>query len=91
MLQKIFINAGDKGYHFKFICNNSGKCFEVITGKRRYGNLGAFTCPNCETDYYATIDDHQNPHLYVAINGEQPSSIFDEVGRKRSIEIKMMV
>ena len=62
--------------------------YELITGDGRYGNLGPFECPSCSEKYYATIDDHQEPSLYVAIYGEQPSSLLDSEGKKRSIEIK---
>ena len=43
---------------------------------------------NCHKEYYATIDDHQDPSLYIAEAGEQPALLFDSDGRKRSLEIK---
>jgi len=64
------------------------KEYELITGNGRYGNLGEFECPKCGEKYYATIDDHINPSLYVAMHGKQPSSMLDREGKKRSIEIK---
>lgn len=86
--EKIFIFANGKGYHYAFTCLNCSREYELVTGDGRYGNLGPFTCPNCQEKYYATIDDHQDPSLYVAMLGEQPGSLFDDEGRKRSIEIK---
>ena len=49
---------------------------------------GMTKCPKCGEKYYATIDDHVNPSLYVAMHGKQPSSMLDREGKKRSIEIK---
>ena len=87
-MEKIFICTLEKGNHYIFYCMKCGKKYELITGDGRYGNLGPFECPSCSEKYYATIDDHQEPSLYVAIYGEQPSSLLDSEGKKRSIEIK---
>lgn len=87
-MEKIFICTIGKGYHYMFECMSCCQKYELITGDGRYGNLGPFECPNCGEKYYATIDDHQNPSLYVAKEGEQPASMLDSEGRKRSIEIK---
>lgn len=87
-MEQIYICAVEKGYHYNFKCMNCGSEYELVTGPGRYGNLGPFECPKCGEKYYATIDDHQNPSLYVAKYGEHPSSMFDVEGRKRSLEIK---
>lgn len=85
---KVFICAGDKkGYHYFFVCPKCRTELELITGPGRYGNLGPFECPVCNAEYYATIDDHQNPCLYVANRGEQPGSLLDCDGRKRCIKL----
>lgn len=87
-MEKIFICTVEKGNHYVFKCMRCNKEYELITGNGRYGNLGPFDCPNCSERYYATIDDHQKPSLYVAKYGEHPTSMFDSEGRKRSVEIK---
>lgn len=86
--QKLLVWSNGKGYHYNFDCVNCKKEYELITGDGRYGNLGPFECPNCHKEYYATIDDHQDPSLYIAEAGEQPASLLDSEGRKRSLEIK---
>lgn len=86
--EKIYIFAERRGYHYNFTCMNCNREYELVTGDGRYGNLGPFECPNCHEKYYATIDDHQDPSLYVAELGMQPGSLFDDEGRKRSLEIK---
>ena len=86
--KKIFICALEKGFHYNFKCINCNQEYELITGGGRYGNLGPFECPRCNEKYYATIDDHQDPSLYVAKYGEHLSSMLDSAGKKRSIEIK---
>lgn len=86
--EKLLIWTNGKGYHYNFTCESCKREYELITGDGRYGNLGSFECPNCHKEYYATIDDHQDPSLYIAEAGEQPTSLFDSEGRKRSIEIK---
>ena len=87
-MKKILICTNEKGYHYIFECMKCCNNYELITGDGRYGNLGPFVCPACGEKYYATIDDHQNPSLYVAKHGEHPTSMFDSEGRKRSVEIK---
>ena len=87
-MEKIFICTVEKGNHYIFKCMKCDNEYELITGNGRYGNLGPFECPSCAEKYYATIDDHQKPSLYVAKFGEHPTSMFDAEGRKRSIEIK---
>ncbi len=87
-MEKIFICTVEQGNHYVFKCMSCDKEYELITGNGRYGNLGPFECPNCFEKYYATIDDHQKPSLYVAKYGEHPTSMFDSEGRKRSVEIK---
>lgn len=87
-MEKIYVCTTGKGYHYTFKCMKCDKEYELITGDGRYGNLGPFECPGCAEKYYATIDDHQNPSLYVARYGEHPTSMLDSEGRKRSIEIK---
>lgn len=84
-VKKLFVCAHDKGYHYFFTCLNCETKYELITGDGRYGNLGPFTCPKCNKEYYATIDDHQSPSLYVAVAGEQPSSLLNYEGRKRAL------
>ena len=86
--KKLYIYATGKGYHYFFTCRNCESKYELITGNGRYGNLGPFTCPTCNKEYYATIDDHQFPSLYVAVAGEQPTSLLDGEGRNRSIKIE---
>lgn len=86
--QKLFIWTNNKGYHYDFNCMNCNGEYELITGDGRYGNLGPFKCPSCNKEYYVTIDDHQNPSLYISEIGEQPASLLDSEGRKRSLEIK---
>ena len=85
---KIYICTVKEGNHYIFNCMKCKKEYELITGNGRYGNLGEFECPNCTEKYYATIDDHINPSLYVTTNGKQSSSLLDDKGKKRSIEIK---
>lgn len=87
-MEKIYICTTDKGNHYNFTCMKCGKEYELITGDGRYGNLGPFECTACFEKYYATIDDHQNPSLYVAKYGEHPSSMLDLEGKKRSIKIE---
>ena len=87
-MEKIYICTTEKGYHYIFKCMKCCNEYELITSDGRYGNLGKFECPNCSEKYYATIDDHPEPSLYVSKYGEHPSSMFDSEGRKRSIEIK---
>ena len=87
-IDKIYICTVKEGNHYIFACMKCSKEYELITGNGRYGNLGEFECPKCGEKYYATIDDHINPSLYVAMHGEQPSSMLDKEGKKRSIEIK---
>ena len=87
-IDKIYICTINEENHYIFKCMNCNKEYELITGNGRYGNLGEFDCPNCKEKYYATIDDHQNPSLYVTKYGEQPSSMLDLEGKKRRIEIK---
>lgn len=86
--EKLFIWTKEKGYHYNFTCMGCKRDYELITGAGRYGNIGPFECPNCHKEYYATIDDHQDPSLYVAEAGKQPASLLDCEGRKRSLEIK---
>ena len=63
----------------------------IKTNDGRYGNLGPFYCPVCSAHYYATIDDNNpEPSLYVASYGEQPASLLDCEGRKRSEEIPLL-
>lgn len=87
-MEKIYICTVEQGNHYVFKCMSCNQEYELITGNGRYGNLGPFNCPNCSEKYYATIDDHQKPSLYVAKYGEHPTSMFDAEGRKRSVEIK---
>lgn len=87
-IDKIYICTVKEGNHYIFSCMKCNKEYELITGNGRYGNLGEFECLNCGEKYYATIDDHVNPSLYVAMHGKQPSSMLDREGKKRSIEIK---
>ena len=86
--QKLLVWSNGKGYHYNFDCANCKREYELITGAGRYGNLGLFECPACHKEYYATIDDHQDPSLYIAEVGEQPASLLDSEGRKRSLEIE---
>ena len=88
VMEKIYICTTQNGYHYPFKCMKCNGEYELITGDGRYGNLGPFECPDCTEKYYATIDDHPNPSLYVARYGEQPASMLDSEGRKRSVEIK---
>lgn len=83
----ISIYTGAQGYHYKFTCGKCGKKYELIVGEGRYGNIGPFKCTKCKQEYYATIDDHQDPDLYVAIAGQQPDSLLDCEGRKRSVRL----
>ena len=76
-MDKIYICTKDEGNHYIFKCLECNKEYELITENGRYGNLGPFECSKCGKKYYATIDDHINP-----------SSMFDNEGKKRSIEIK---
>jgi len=87
-MEKILICTLGKGNHYIFECMKCGEKYELVTGNGRYGNLGSFECPGCSEKYYATIDDHSEPSLYVALYGEQPASLLDSEGKKRSIEIK---
>lgn len=87
-MEKVFICIKEEGNHYIFKYMKCKEECELITGDGRYGNLGPFECPNCFEKYYATIDDHQNPSLYVAKRGEHPTSMFDSEGRKRCVEIK---
>ncbi len=87
MKYKVYINTNDTGYHYSFTCSKCHRELEIITSAGRYGNLGPFDCPKCKTEYYATIDDHQNPCLYIARRGEQPASLFDSKGRERSVKL----
>ena len=64
---------GLESYHYEFICPKCKESYTLATGTGRYGNLGAFSCPNCNTNYHTTIDDHQNPQLYVHYKDEQLS------------------
>jgi hypothetical protein len=48
-------------------------------------------CPVCNAHYYATIDDGgPTPFLYVAKYGEQPASLLDSEGQKRSEKIPLL-
>lgn len=87
-MEKIFICTSEQGNHYIFKCMACNAEYELITGNGRYGNLGPFKCPYCFEKYYATIDDHQMPSLYVAKYGEHPSSMLDTEGKKRCTEIK---
>ncbi|MCQ2755133.1 MAG: hypothetical protein MJ231_08860 [bacterium] len=86
-MRTINLYAGKIGYHYNFTCMECNVSIELITGEGRYGNLGPFKCPRCKAGYYATIDDHPDPSLYVAKEGEQPASLLDCEGRKRSVKI----
>lgn len=74
-------------YKYLFTCQSCLNEIVIKTNGGRYGNLGPFNCPVCNEKYYATIDDNPNLCLYVAKLGEQPASLFDDEGRKRSIKI----
>ncbi len=76
-MNKIFICTSEKGNHYIFKCMDCCQNYDLIIGDGRYGNLGTFVCPGCGKKYYATIDDHENPSLYVAQYGEQPNSMLD--------------
>ncbi len=60
-------------YHYEFTCPRCSAEILLATGSGRYGNLGRFDCSVCGTEYYATIDDHARPKLYVYLNGQHPS------------------
>lgn len=64
-------------YHYEFICPRCNAEILLATGAGRYGNLGEFSCPFCGAEYYATIDDHPRPKLYVNIKGHQPAGYLD--------------
>lgn len=84
---EIYLCTKSRGYHYRFTCISCNRTHEIIAGEGRYGNLGPFKCPKCKKDYYATIDDHPNPSLYVAELGKQPLSLLDCDGKSRSIKI----
>ncbi len=78
-------------YGYLYSCKECQNEILIKTNDGRYGNLGPFYCPVCSAHYYATIDDNNpEPSLYVASYGEQPASLLDCVGRKRSEEIPLL-
>lgn len=66
-----------EAYNYEFTCPRCNAEILLATGAGRYGNLGHFDCPVCGAEYYATIDDHARPKLYVNTNGQQPASYLD--------------
>ncbi|MBQ8823718.1 MAG: hypothetical protein IJZ64_00630 [Ruminococcus sp.] len=79
MKNTIFIGTlkGHEKYHYKFIYPECNKSMTLATGIGRYGQLGSFSCIYCNSDYYATIYDHQNPNLYVYYPEEVPNSYLE--------------
>ena len=64
-------------YNYEFTCPRCNSEILLATGVGRYGNLGHFDCPVCGAEYYATIDDHARPKLYINPNGQQPAGYLD--------------
>jgi len=62
-------------YNFK--CKKCGKQINLRTGGGRYGNLGAFECPMCGREYYATIDDNPRMHVFIWNRDDMPSGLLD--------------
>ena len=83
----VVIKNGDI-YVYLFTCGACNREIVIKTNGGRYGNIGEFSCPVCGREYYATIDDNPNACLYVALKGEQPASLFDDEGRKRSVKLQ---
>ncbi len=49
---------GNESCRYEFSCIQCGYKVVLLTGEGRYGNLGAFECPHCGKQYYATRDDY---------------------------------
>lgn len=78
-MTKIYLAAlpNHEAYNYEFTCPHCNAEILLATGAGRYGNLGRFDCQICGAEYYATIDDHARPKLYVNPNGQQPASYLD--------------
>lgn len=64
---------GKEDYRYRFVCPKCDNTYILATGRGRFGNLGHFMCTDCKELYYATIDEHRFPQLYVA-KGSRPGS-----------------
>ncbi|MCM1568572.1 MAG: Lar family restriction alleviation protein [Roseburia sp.] len=82
----IFVGAikGSEAYHYRFACPHCDNACVLATGRGRFGHLGYFMCTDCGQLYYATIDEHRFPKLYVAEKDsvEQPFAILKEMDDK---------
>lgn len=81
-MKKVYIAAlpGHEAYNYIFTCPRCNAEYTLAAGMGRYGNLGRFDCPDCGAEYYATIDDHARPKLYVYPNRQQPAGYLEGNG-----------
>ena len=85
------VTINQEFYGYLYTCKECNNEILIKTNEGRYGNLGPFNCPVCNAHYYATIDDGgPTPFLYVAKYGEQPASLLDIEGQKRSEKIPLL-
>ena len=88
----VYVGCIERAWSFQvqFACPKCRKKITLRTGSGRYGNLGAFDCPYCRHNLYATIEDApvDYPEVSIFEAGKQPHSLIDNTPRRAICELK---